>query len=118
MSGLCNHCHSSLRDYQTVAKIFADNYSEVKSSYDNNNESGDSVSSGMQMETANTEIKDVHLMARWQSRVDSEPVKEYEWSDSDIYPHIYIYKPILGKSGIHGQSAWPMDLNGHLKAWH
>jgi hypothetical protein len=36
------------------------------------------------LETENTEIKDATLMAGWQKHVDSEPVKDSEWFDSDI----------------------------------
>jgi hypothetical protein len=59
------------------------------------------------LETENTESKDGNVMAGWQPYVDSEPVKDDEWSDTDH----------LGKGSICSRSAWTMDLNGHLKAW-
>jgi hypothetical protein len=39
----------------------------------------------VRLEAENTETKDATLMAGWQKHVDSEPVKDSEWSDSDIH---------------------------------
>jgi hypothetical protein len=46
MSGLRNQCYSSLKYYEIVADIFAEN-SEVEYFDENNEESGDSVVGGM-----------------------------------------------------------------------
>jgi hypothetical protein len=43
ISGLCNHCYFSLKDYKIVAEVFADNDSEVEYFNENNKEGGDSV---------------------------------------------------------------------------
>jgi hypothetical protein len=83
MSGLCNQYSSSLKDYETVAEIFADNYLEVKYFDENNMESVDSVVSSMHLETKNTEIEDANLVAGWQPCVDPETAKE-EWSNTHI----------------------------------
>jgi hypothetical protein len=76
MSGLCNQYSSFLKDYETVAEIFTDNYLEVKYFDENNTESVDSVVSSMHLETKNTEIEDANLVAGWQPCVDPETVKK------------------------------------------
>jgi hypothetical protein len=78
-----------------VAKIFTDNNLKVKYFEENNKESGDSVVSGMQLKTDNTEIEDASFVAGWQPCVESS----------------------TSKSGLYEKSAWPRDLNGHLKDW-
>jgi hypothetical protein len=42
-----------VKRYEIVAEIFADNYSEVEYFDENSEESGDSIVSGMQLETEN-----------------------------------------------------------------
>jgi hypothetical protein len=42
------------------------------------------VFTGMQLDTENTDIEDVSLVAEWQPCVDPEPLKEDEWIDTDI----------------------------------
>lgn len=63
MSGLCNQWHSSLKDYEILAKIFADNDLEAEYSDENSKESGNSIVSGRQLETENTEIENASLVA-------------------------------------------------------
>lgn len=53
---------------------------------ENNEESDDSVVSGIQQETGNIEAEDVTFVAVWQPHGNPEPEEEYEWSDADIDP--------------------------------
>jgi hypothetical protein len=53
---------------------------EVKYFDENNKESGDSVVTGMQLETENA-----NSVTGWQPHVNSEPIKD-EWSDTDTDP--------------------------------
>jgi hypothetical protein len=76
MSGLHNQCHSSLKDYEIVARIFADIFTEVDYFDESSKENDDIIVTGTQLEIANTEIEDANLVAGWQPCVDPEPLKE------------------------------------------
>jgi hypothetical protein len=86
MAGLYNQCCYSLKDYKTVVEIFAHINSELVHTDENCNKSGDSVVSGVQLETENIKIENANFVSGWQPSVNPEPEKEEEWCNTDKDP--------------------------------
>jgi hypothetical protein len=55
MSVFCNQCCYSLKDYEILTKISADNDLEIDYFEENNEGSGDTVVNYLQLETGNTQ---------------------------------------------------------------
>jgi hypothetical protein len=87
---------------------------EVRYFDENYNESGDVVTTGMQLETQNPETEDASLVAEWQQHVGPKPVTN-EWSDNDVDPKS---QQMVCNSSICNETAWLTNLNDqHLKLW-
>jgi hypothetical protein len=79
-------CYSSLKYNDIVAKSLAGNDLEAEYFDEHSKESGDIVVSRLQSETANIKTEDESLVIGWQPRVDAEPIKEVQLSDTVINP--------------------------------